>query len=92
MDLDRSIKKEKISKPIRDEIISRDNYKCQICGKQDVYGLGGGFGMDGELNIHHIIPNGLSTLSNLITLCIKCHGIVHWILYLDRKWIRGFLK
>lgn len=36
--LDRTIKKEQISKQVRDIITARDNYTCQLCGLKDQYG------------------------------------------------------
>ena len=68
--------------PIRQAVLERDGYKCQLCGKQK------------KLLVHHIDNNGfklvhikgysLSTLKtmnneldNLITLCIGCHLSLH---------------
>lgn len=48
------------------------NKKCVICGK------------DKFLVIHHKIPlveNGDNKISNLETLCEKCHGIAHKIIW-----------
>jgi 5-methylcytosine-specific restriction endonuclease McrA len=59
------------------EALKRDGYKCQICHKQ--------LGKRGwDYGVHHIIPyrdfNGdyliANELSNLITLCRRCHGKV----------------
>lgn len=55
---------------VRLQCFHRDGYRCTKCGKS------------GRLEAHHIIPlhelsehNGLDafTLSNLATLCRKCH-------------------
>ncbi len=50
---------------LREQVLKRDDYTCQICGKQ------------GTLIAHHIIPvrlSGEDELENLIALCRKCHG------------------
>ena len=50
---------------IREYVLYRDNYTCQLCGKQNV-----------PLEVHHIgywIPDRTDRPDNLITLCIKCH-------------------
>ena len=86
--LDRKTKKEAISKKTRKIIVERDKYTCQLCGHTDKeHGYGNvQYGIRGSLHIHHIIPNGKATESNLITLCDKCHKVVHLLLYLDEKW------
>ena len=53
---------------IHDFILERDNYKCSRCGSDD------------RLIVHHVIPlsmNGNNDLSNLITICNKCHAKIH---------------
>lgn len=55
----------------RKEVLKRDNYTCQDCGKQ------GGF-----LQAHHIkhfalFPELRTELSNGITLCKTCHKKAH---------------
>ncbi len=53
---------------IKPYILERDNFECQICGRQD------------KLQIHH--TNGIkldNTLSNLIILCISCHRKVNFL-------------
>jgi 5-methylcytosine-specific restriction endonuclease McrA len=50
---------------IRQEVLLRDNYKCQQYSEDSK-----------RLEIHHRIPRkrgGIDILENLITLCIKCH-------------------
>ena len=54
---------------LRKQIMERDNYTCQICGKY----------MPDEVGLHidHIIPvakGGKSVPSNLQVLCSKCNG------------------
>lgn len=55
---------------VRDEILKRDNYKCQICGGTR------------RLQAHHIYPGSThpmlsNDVNNGITLCKKCHKKVH---------------
>jgi ribosomal protein S27AE len=52
---------------IRQEVLRRDHRQCQVCGKE----------YSGQ--VHHIIPRsqgGTNELSNLITLCGKCHMVI----------------
>lgn len=52
----------------RIEVLERDGNTCQHCGYQ---------GPSNYMDVHHIIPvryGGSSKLSNLITLCRKCHN------------------
>ena len=58
-----------LTKELRREIMIRDNYTCQICGKY----------MPDEIGLHvdHIIPiskGGKTVPSNLQVLCSKCNG------------------
>ena len=53
----------------RAHALDRDNYTCQCCGKKHV-----------RLEVHHIIfrsLGGSDALENLITLCEKCHKLIH---------------
>lgn len=60
------------------EILGRDNYICQVCGK---------FGN----NVHHKDGNTENNLSpNLITLCKSCHKQIHWDII--NKVIKQFMK
>ena len=86
--LDHTIKKEPVTKAIREAIHCRDGFKCAMCSsmysgyavypRTDDYQPG--------VHIHHIIPNGSATPDNLITLCEKCHDLTHLLLYIDKKW------
>lgn len=58
-----------LTKELRRQIIIRDNYTCQICGKY----------MPDEVGLHvdHIVPiskGGKTIPSNLQVLCSKCNG------------------
>jgi hypothetical protein len=54
---------------LREQVFKRDKYQCQNCGATGV-----------RVNCHHIVPlnkGGTNQLSNLITLCEKCHAKIH---------------
>ena len=58
-----------MTKALRKQIMIRDNYTCQICGKY----------MPDEVGLHidHIIPvskGGKTVASNLQVLCSRCNG------------------
>lgn len=58
----------KMTKALREQIMERDNYTCQICGRY----MPDGFG----LHIDHIVPiskGGRSVPENLQVLCAKCN-------------------
>lgn len=58
-------KSNRLDENVRKAVILRDGCKCMECGKSNC-----------KLEVHHIKPrrlNGSNTLSNLITLCEKCH-------------------
>ena len=64
------IKKErnKLTAGLRYDILKRDNFKCQICGRSAQDGI--------KLHVDHIIPvskGGLTTWNNLRTLCQDCN-------------------
>lgn len=55
-------------KELREEILRRDGYKCNVCGGVDC------------LEVHHVVPCmncGMNNPSNLITLCRSCHKRAH---------------
>ena len=58
-------KSNRLDENLRIATLMRDNYICQECSKKDC-----------TLEAHHIIPRrlkGSDIISNLITLCDKCH-------------------
>jgi len=61
---------------IRKGILQRDDHQCKLCLCRDT-----------TLDVHHLIPveqGGEAMQSNLLTLCRRCHGIIHpWILGVD---------
>lgn len=62
----------------RRKVLRRDGFKCQRCGKKGNSSL--------ILDVHHIIPYRIfegdykkaNRLSNLITLCRRCHRLVEY--------------
>lgn len=51
---------------IRQKVLERDKYTCQICGSVS----------DTKLHIHHIlkrVEGGTDHLDNLLTVCVGCH-------------------
>lgn len=64
---------------LKSAVLSRDNFKCKCCGF-------GGAAALGVLAVHHILPvhtfsAGQKTdyMENLVTLCIRCHILVHLV-------------
>lgn len=58
-------KSNRLDENIRKAVILRDGCQCMECGRTNC-----------KLEVHHIKPrrsNGSNTLSNLITLCERCH-------------------
>lgn len=61
-------KRSRISQKIRYMILKRDNLKCTMCGRGTADGI--------MLEVDHIVPicgGGLTTESNLQTLCHECN-------------------
>ena len=57
----------RLSEKLRLDILTRDGYRCYICGGED------------SLEVHHIIPRklgGKHIAENLVTLCVGCHRSV----------------
>lgn len=68
-------------KEFRDKIFQRDNYTCQICGKNKCY-----------VHMHHKIPqsideNLIMNENNVITLCVQCHCKQHPDINIMKSWI-----
>lgn len=58
----------------RKEVYRRDGYRCALCDSTD------------GIQIHHVIPRGWGGSDfpeNLITLCWRCHALVHGKKVLD---------
>ena len=56
-----------ITKKIRFEILNRDNFTCQYCGKK---------APETEMEVDHIIPvsrGGTHDYSNMVTSCYSCN-------------------
>lgn len=59
---------------MREHILRRDRFQCQICGDRLPLPF------DGQLFVHHIThraQKGTDNFENLITLCDLCHGVIH---------------
>lgn len=53
---------------LRKEVLLRDNHSCVNCGTSD------------DLEVHHIVPvsrSGTNELSNLVSVCLSCHYLIH---------------
>ena len=60
---------------LRHYIFKRDHYICQICGRKC-----DSLTKSRRPHCHHIIPiseGGSSHPSNLITVCERCHKLIH---------------
>ena len=91
--IDCSIKKTPIPIKLRQEYYERDDGICYLCGKQHPYGSNNPFLKScGERNdynlsnLHHIVPNGGNEDTNIVTLCIRCHQLVHLLMYIEGTW------
>lgn len=61
-------------KRIKQEVRRRDQYRCQACRWTEIDHAGI------DLHVHHIKPvadGGTNDMSNLVTLCNRCHNRVH---------------
>ncbi|PRX19664.1 HNH endonuclease [Orenia metallireducens] len=74
-------KSNRLDENIRKAVILRDKCKCMECAKSNCM-----------LEVHHIVPKrlqGANSLSNLITLCSKCHDKTKGI---EEKYIEHYQK
>lgn len=66
-----------LSKELRTAILARDEFTCQACG----YGKGITSMVHlGQLEAHHktsVYVGGSDAMNNFVTLCQRCHGLVH---------------
>jgi len=77
------------TRTIRDEIIKRDDYTCQNCGKTEQEGA--------SLTADHILPQnrgGTSEIENGMCLCTKCENIKadYDVNHFGKKMFQKFLK
>lgn len=64
-----------ISKELREQVLERDNNKCQACRKEG-------------LEVHHIQPKrlgGKDELKNLLTVCHLCHVRLDYLIIKAEK-------
>lgn len=64
----RKQEREKLTAGLRYDILKRDNYRCQICGRTQADGV--------KLHVDHIVPivkGGKTVPENLQTLCQDCN-------------------
>lgn len=55
---------------VRRAVLDRDNYQCQSCGTSG----------ENRLQLHHLehrSQGGRHVEDNLVTLCAKCHRLIH---------------
>jgi len=60
-------------KDIIKKVKQRDSYTCKTCGTKHPAN-------SKYLRVHHIVPlskGGANDMSNLVTLCAKCHALEH---------------
>jgi len=78
------------SEAVREEALVLDKYRCQICGFN-----GEDLADRSRLHVHHVKPLGMGgsdsrdVVANCITLCDKCHGLVHSGHLKIERWTRG---
>lgn len=64
----RQVERSKMTPSLRYEVMSRDGFRCCLCGRTADHGV--------ELEVDHVIPvskGGTSDMSNLQTLCRDCN-------------------
>jgi hypothetical protein len=57
-----------VAPPLRRKVLARDGHRCRHCGSRR------------SLHVHHVrwrSKGGATALPNLVTVCAKCHGLVH---------------
>ena len=77
--------KKEIRNKFKNDVLARDNFKCKVCGGEDV-----------NLDAHHIIdrhdmPNGGYVVQNGITLCDKPNGC-HMKAEMYHKYTKIYIK
>lgn len=58
----------------RKEILNRDNYECQVCKSKGRFHIGECVHHKKELKLY---PELAMDNDNLITLCNRCHNLIH---------------
>jgi 5-methylcytosine-specific restriction endonuclease McrA len=93
LEFDKTKKRESIPPALREKLMNDDNGVCYVCESEYLYGSNNPYLMqEGEkpdmkqCQLHHILPNGESSRENLVTLCIRCHQMVHMLLFIDKRW------
>jgi hypothetical protein len=82
---DHSHANESVPDQVRDQVIARDGGACRLCRfTSDRFGTWSGWNPD-QLGVHHVLPGGPATPENLVSLCTRCHKLVHHILVRDGK-------
>ena len=69
----------------REKVLSRDNYKCVVCGNGPRY-----------LNAHHLVPSLFKEYqffeNNGVTLCPTCHTLGKFSAHKNPLWFTDWLK
>lgn len=89
--LDKLEVKESFSPKDRLHFERRDRGVCDVCWQVNYYGSNNPYSSHNYNSyfvsqLHHVIPNGKIEDSNVITLCVHCHQMVHQALFLLGKW------
>jgi 5-methylcytosine-specific restriction endonuclease McrA len=79
--LDRSGTKKSLQPADRLHFESLDMGECCACGYTSKYN-----NYDTSCHLHHVDPIGNISDTNIVTLCVHCHQVVHHLLFLMGKW------
>lgn len=77
--------RERISPELRSAIFRRDDYTCKGCGFGE--GLMSNIHL-GVLQAHHIVSvyvSGNDSIDNFVTVCVRCHDMIHLLTQFDNK-------
>lgn len=67
---------EKIPPAVREQVLERDRYACQVCGVSGLQ-VGGKVALEAHHKQREPEGCGRHDLANLVTLCVDCHSWVH---------------